>query len=101
MRPRAKPMISKNTFMDKRLNWIGDNPQQLEPDERLAFLAKRVKWMRTSGRSQYIPKGSLVIYSSQDNSIRIRYNERGHFGIWTLIRVSPDDIMESEWKKIK
>jgi len=101
MRPRAKPMISKNTFMDKRLNWIGDNPQQLEPDERLTFLAKRVKWMRTSGRAQYIPKGSLVIYSSQDNSIRIRYNERGHFGIWTLIKVSPDDIMESEWKKIK
>ena len=94
--------------MDKRLerlNWIGDNPIELEPNEKLALLTKGIRTLIVSGQVKTIPKGSLVIHRYKDNSIKVnikvRYNEGGRYGIWIYVNVKPHEVMDLEWEKVK
>jgi len=78
-------------------NWIGDNPIDLELNEEFVFLAKTV-------RSQcvgHIPKGSLVIHRYKDNTIKVRAQTSGRYSIWIYVDITPSDIKEIGWKRIK
>jgi len=90
--------------MDKRLerlNWIGDNPIELGPNEKLAFLTKGIRTLLVTGQAETIPKGSLVIHRYKDSSIKVRYNGGGRNGIWTYVNVKPHEVMDLEWEKVK
>jgi len=90
--------------MDKRLerlNWIGDNPIELERNEKFAFLTKGIRTLIVSGQVKTIPKGSLVIHRYKDNSIKVRYTEGGRHSIWTYVNVKPHEVMDLEWEKVK
>jgi len=94
--------------MDKRLeklNWIGDNPIELERNEKFAFLTKGIRTLIVSGQVKTIPKGSLVIHRYKDNSIKVsikvRYTEGGRHSIWAYVNVKPHEVMDLEWEKVK
>jgi hypothetical protein len=78
-------------------NWIGDNPIDLESNEKFVFLAKTVRSLNVG----HIPKGSLVIHRYKDNTIKVRPQQQGLYSIWIYVDITPSDIKEIEWKRIK
>lgn len=88
--------IYKMKEMSNR-NWIGDNPIDLESNEKFVFLAKTVR----SQNVGHIPKGSLVIHRYKDNTLKVRIPGSGRYSIWFYLDVTPSDIKEIGWKRIK